>query len=290
MLINSTDFYSNYQVNYYDYKQLSLKYLLNNYQNLKLNERILNYSDNDFLRTIKSDIRQTYLHSIETVFDLIYSLTPKKNGTISERHILETISKGTFHYDKISKIATEKDQALKFLDDEVTFSDGNKTSLIHFLFYRGSVMTTEIEDSLTAIKHCLILLANDFSDRDEYNSYKHTLKIFPNFDQFKLKSIDTDSINSTFDVSDSVTFFRKDKKTGKETLVTKVFDTERDLKMTSISSDLIWNIIMPRKLIFSKKERTSNEIELVLFLMKDIKEKSNRNIKVNDLKLTFEPE
>ena len=40
------------------------------------------YNEKDFRRVIKGEIRQTYFHSIETLFELIFALEPQGGSIV----------------------------------------------------------------------------------------------------------------------------------------------------------------------------------------------------------------
>jgi hypothetical protein len=291
MLINPTDFYSSFQVNYYDYKLFSLTHALNNFKDLNLDKIILNYNDQDFIRAIKSEIRQTYFHAIETTFELIFALKPDNKGYINENDIVFTITKSGFPYKEIESISQNPEENLKFLDQEIKLTNNQKVSVSNFIFYRGIYKEdTEmlISEYLKNIKIGLELLAHDFSDRKEYNSYKHGLRPINTVKKFGILDVKTKKTIASWEVSDSMTYIEENPKTGAIAFITKVFDTDRDLKMTSFCSDLIWNIIMLRKLVF-QKEKKDEVLPIIRFFNDDIKNRSKINIKVNDLKYTVTP-
>lgn len=63
-MIDKNLFFKQYQINYFDYKQKSLEYLLKNYSQIGLKDQILGYDDKEYITAIRSDIRQTYFQAI----------------------------------------------------------------------------------------------------------------------------------------------------------------------------------------------------------------------------------
>jgi hypothetical protein len=286
MITDPKIFYKSFQVNYYDYKQLSLKYILENTDKLNLDKVVLDYNKKDFERAIKSSIRQTYFHAIETLFELIFALCPNQYGLINEVEIIRTISISRFPYKKIEGIAKDE-KNLEFLDQEIHAGD-KKFTLGHFIFFIGITkkeMVKELNDNLEVIKHGLQILAKDFSDRREYNSYKHGLRIMPALKSFTLASPTNKDLKLTWDLEDSMTFYTENK-SGELEFITKTFDSDRDINMTSFCSNLIWNIITLRRARFFKDKQ---EIPILLFDKDSIDKAQKQNVKIQDLKYKLAP-
>jgi len=136
MITDPKLFYRNFQVNYYDYIQLSLKQLLDNSNENKLKNNIIEYNTKDYERAIKSSIRQTYFHAIETVFELVFALCPDKKNSINEVEIMRTITKSDLPYKRIQDIAKDK-QNLDFLDLQLNAGYNSHFRSLH-LFYWNS--------------------------------------------------------------------------------------------------------------------------------------------------------
>ena len=286
MITDPKIFYKSFQVNYYDYKQLSLKYILENTDKLNLDKVVLDYNKKDFERAIKSSIRQTYFHAIETLFELIFALCPNQDGLINEVEIIRTISISRFPYKRIEGIAKDE-KNLEFLDQEIHAGD-KKFTLGHFIFFIGITkkeMVKELNDNLEVIKHGLKILAKDFSDRREYNSYKHGLRIMPALKSFTLASPTNKDLKLTWDLEDSMTFYTENK-SGELEFITKTFDSDRDINMTSFCSNLIWNIITLRRARFFKDKQ---EIPILLFDKDSIDKAQKQNVKIQDLKYKLAP-
>lgn len=279
-------FYETFQINYYDYKQLSYKYLLENLNSAKLDDIIIDYNEIEYERAIKSSIRQTYFHAIETMFEMIFALIPNEDGTIKDRDILQNISSSKFPYDNIEKIANNN--GLTFLDKLMTVKTSN-ISVAHHIFYLGlggNDIESKIIESINAIKSFLILTAKDFADRREYNSYKHGLRLIPILKKFNLTDPKSGKIKLEYDLEDSLTFYSENRKNGDVEFITKTFDTNRDIKMTSVISNIIWNIVRIRRVLYFPK--TGSDSVNIIFFDKDNIEQANRqNVKLKDFKLKF---
>jgi hypothetical protein len=289
-MIDPKDFYSTFQVNYFDYKQSYQLYALNSIKEFGLEDKILDYSEKDFRQAIKSDIRQTLFQAIETVFDLVYALTKTRHGKYLDVEILRTLSFPILYYDRISKIAENKLE-LDFLDKEVYLENNIPVTLCEYIFYFGAAdnqdFRPKIMESLGAIKEALYILAREFSDRKEYNSYKHGLRIIPALTFFILQNPTTKKNLAKWDLSDSMTYYSENEKSGKMEFITKVFDTDRDLKLTSLCSNLIWNIIKLRDLAFNKKKPGETvSLKVILFTKDIVKEANTINTSFQNLRLT----
>jgi len=289
-MIDPKDFYSTFQVNYFDYKQAYQSYALKNIKEFGLEDKILDYSEKDFRQAIKSDIRQTLFQAIETVFDLVYALTKTRRGKYLDVEILRTLSFPTLYYDRIGKIAKDKLE-LDFLDKEVYLEDNISVTLCEYIFYFGAAENQDfrpkIIESLGAIKEALYILAKEFSDRKEYNSYKHGLRIVPALTYFIIQNPTTKKNLGKWDLSDSMTYYSENEKSGKMEFITKVFDTDRDLKLTSLCSNLIWNIIKLRDLAFNKKKPGEIVSLKVILFTKDIVSEANTiNTSFQNLRLS----
>lgn len=194
---------------------------------------------------------------------------------------MQTITKSDLPYKRIRDIAKDK-QNLDFLDLQLNAGDITVT-LGHYIFFIGILedkVQEEIENTLEAIKYGLHIIAKDFSDRREYNSYKHGLRIIPALKNFTITSQEDKDIKLSWDLEDSMTFYSENK-VGAIEFITKTFDTERDIKLTSFCSNVIWNIVTLRRArYFEDKKKMS-----VLFFDKEMIEKSQkRNVKIQDLK------
>ena len=127
--------------------------------------------------------------------------------------------------------------------------NGEKVKFGQYLFYyafKQEKFPAGLNKSIEALKYALVLLASEMSDTAEYNSYKHSLRSIPAYTEFALANPDTMEIVMKFDTKNSMTYFQE-LKDGGYSYNTKIFDTERDFKMTLLSSNLICNIIMFRR-------------------------------------------
>ncbi len=289
-MIDFKTFLSKFQINYFDYKQESLSYILVNHSNLNLKDKIIGYNKDEYINAIKGDIRQTYFQAIETFFEIFFILLPTVEGKINY-NIIENLGPKNNTYSKIRGIH-ESDNINNLLDAEITFKGEKTISLGEFIFYfnlhNETKFKEQISESLFAIKYAIKLLAKDLSDRSEYNSYKHGLRVMPFLSDLAISEIDSNKDSLNWDISDSMTYYTYDKEKQTGIYTTRLFDTKRDLKMTSLCSNLLWLMIRLRDSSFNKASKNNKSIVEVLFFDKESIEKAAKpNVKIQNIKMTY---
>lgn len=245
-MISDNHFYKHFQINYFDYKISCLRFLIDNINEMNFKKDITGYSESDFKRALQSDLRQTRFQAIETVFEVMFALKSKSTDRIKVP-LIEVITNYKFSYEEIKRIASSED-ALSFLDAKITLGDKSKTTLGKFIFYPGikkDEFQKEIEMSMKVIKKGLQVLAKEFSDRREYNSYKHGLRILPAYKEISFHDPTAPDSSLSFNLENTMTFYSKGKK-GDFQYITKSFDTEKDFRTIKFSSVLLWNMIKLR--------------------------------------------
>lgn len=291
-MIDTNLFFSQFQVNYFDYKINSLKYLLDNHSKLGFDKEIFGYTEKSYVNAIRSDIRQTYFQAIETVFEIFFALLPDRNGKIHDK-IIERITLSDLPYSDIRKIS-KSENSLDFLDNEIIYPDKTTLTLGEFIFYFGLhneiKFKESIEQSLDAIKYALRILAKEFTDRREYNSYKHGLRIIPALQKLDILDAETMKKAISFELKDTMTFYSYDKKTNETSFITKKFDTERDLQMISVCSNLLWTMITLRDAAYNKAKKDKDSKIAILFFGKEEIDKAKKiNVDIQDLKFSERP-
>ena len=293
-MINSNLFFGNFQRNYFDYKQNSLKFLLDNYSKIGLEEIILEYKDKDYITAIRSDIRQTFFQAIETVFEIFFALLPDKNGIIISDKIIERITLSDLPYTNIRRIAENID-SLDILNGDIELPNGKKISIGEYVFYFGVSQNVRnknnILESIGAIKYALNILAKEFSDRTEYNSYKHGLRILPALQKLSVCDVETMEKEISWDLDGSMTFYSYDKKTNESIYTTKTFDSDKDVRMTSLCSSLIWNMIKLRDIAYNwEKKYNDSKFEIPFYSKESIDDAIKTNVKIQYLKYSIKNE
>lgn len=306
MLSDPKEFYRSYQK---DFHKIKAEYLMLMLNNIEKHEQDLFKSElnederGDFRRILKSDLRQTYFHAIETVFELIFALKPKfENSKIHTNdfnlQIALTYSDWTKTYQEIQNIAKE-DNALDFMGKKLIFHN-HKISVGTYLFYMGTFyheeykgnLAEKIKDSLEAIKLGIRIIANDFINREEYNAYKHGLRIIPSATKLMLAEDEKTEPILQFDMSDSMSFFVKMKDKEEIKIITKVFDSDRDYRMINFCSALIHQMIFYRRIVM-KLTNDRNKFTTVkynIFSKESVGEHSKINVELQDIVYTITKE
>jgi len=282
-MIPLKEFYSNFQINYFDYRVNYLQNALENISSIDVSN-IIRSSTDSLKFAIKSDIRQNYFLALETLFTLIFSLCPDKTGKIDDKNILERIIKSKIPSKEVEEIASDE-KGLDFLEKKIKNKIQIK-SLGEYIFYYNVTddeLSERIPSSLDAIKYGLRVLARDFSDRREYNSYKHGFRIFPYMSNLSMSVSDIEAKENKeiWDLKDSLTFYSEEK--GEISFITKVFDTQRDIHMTSLCSLFIWNIIKLRDSSFN----TNEKVEILYFDKEVIIKSHQSNISIQDFTISI---
>ena len=294
-------FYSYYLKEFHLVKAIYLKTLLSSEKELnekiKKLERGVSLTDNTKF-IIQADLRQNYFHSIETFFELFFALLPENNIVPDNKSIIKRLSTSNWrkNYDRIEAISNDE-MKLDFLDNHISYLN-NEVSIGHYLFYLGvfsrEKFPNEVFDSINlsieAIKKGIKIIANDFSQRDEYNAYKHAIRIFPSFKSLHVLNAETMEETINWDISNSASYQLYDDKNRKTTLKTKLFDSERDYQMTYFCSNMIYSMIFYRDLVFCDRKREENEKTFAMrFFSSDaIIKCSEHNVEIQNLSFSTE--
>jgi hypothetical protein len=246
-------FFSSYLVDHFLYKQYALFNIVEKYASLKdqVLDGLAEIEDDKVLKSLRLEIRATYFQAIETLFELIFSLEPRRN-IIDNRNIWYFLSTSQWrkNYKRIKRIAAG-DTA--FLDRAVVAGKNLKIPFLQYLFYFGVTnpsMLDAVRGSSEPIKKFLVAFAKEFSERDEYNAFKHALRILPTVQKLEAIPHGAQKPILTIDMSDSVSFL--DDVDGAITLHLRPLDTIRDMRMGLVCSNLISNIVLSRRVHFIK--------------------------------------
>lgn len=289
-MVTIKTFYKCYQMHHHRAKAITLMKLLDDKNFLKAEDIIdprWGFSQDDYERMLKIELRTNLFHAIETMFTLYFCLQPNDKGKVDDFGLFKSLNKRNFYYEQIKSIAKDGNKILDVLDSIVEF-DGKKIKFGQYLFYyafKQEKFPPGLDDSLEAIKHALHLLSIELSDTAEYNSYKHALRSIPAISEFAFAKADTLEIVMSFDAKNSMTYFQEFKKNG-FSYNTKVFDTNRDFRMTLLASNLIYNIIMFRR---ASIVRDLPEIPLSYFVKENVDACAKRGDDAFQFSNTFKP-
>ncbi|MCF2501366.1 hypothetical protein [Dyadobacter chenhuakuii] len=251
-------FYANYAYDYYIYKHGTLKAILDNAEKFEqefLSKMVNGTEQTRYTQFIKSEIRITCFHAIETLFELIFALDPQ-GGALRDESILHSMvtSKQSVNYGRIKDISTGKDN-LDFLEG-ICIQEGQVPVWKHIFYFQQNVNMSDegnalFSDSIKGIKYFIKHIADIFSNREEYNAYKHGLRIMHTVNYV---SIGRENDPSPFvdDLSDSMSLLTleidaKTKKPVAEIIDIISFDTDVDMEIIQVCYNMINNIISRRK-------------------------------------------
>ncbi|MES2396320.1 MAG: hypothetical protein V4549_09970 [Bacteroidota bacterium] len=300
MIFEPRIFYQTYQKDYHKIKATYLKGMLEDlpkYGKAFFGKDFDKEYTSTFRRTLKSDLRQTYFHAIETFFELFFALNPKDKDPEDAEFLLFTLTYANWQetFKKIKNI-TENENALDFLDEKMVYLGYNVT-IGQYLFYTGLFSTEkfpkeffdEVAESIEAIKYGIKTIAKDFVNREEYNAYKHGLRIIPASSKIMFTEVKTMEVKVEFDLTESMSFYMKTKYPDELKVITKLFDVERDFQMTYFCSNLIHHLIFYRRIAmkFEKDKEKFSKIPISMFGKEPIEKCNKINVEVQDLEYTI---
>lgn len=290
MIFQPEIFYLTFQKDYHKIKAIYLKGLIDNqkkYESEIFGNDIDEEDKINISRTFKSDLRQTYFHCIETFFEIFFALNPKK---YNQRDVLFNItnSNWTKSYENIGRIATNEEE-LNFLDEEIIINN-KKQTIGQYLFYcniltNAKISIEKINESIEAIKYGIIQLAKEFTKREEYNAYKHGLRLIPAVNKISLLNIVTKNEELSYNIDDSMSFYAKTKNKDELKVVTKLFDYERDFNMTIVCSNFIHQLIYFRRLSydFDNDTKKKEQIPVFFYSKENLLECNKINVEIQDI-------
>ena len=296
MIFEPKIFFSTYQKDYHKIKAIYLKGILDNLSKFEKDLFAENIDDDYRVAiklTIKSDLRQTYFHAIETFFELFFALNPKDKKEFDDEFVLFALTNSNWNetYKQIKEIS-ENDTALDFLDNEIEFF-GHKITIGHYLFYIGifsrdkfpQEVFDSINKSIEAIKYGIRIIAKDFVNREEYNAYKHGLRLIPSASKLMVADADKLDVKFEWDISDSMSFYLKTKYPDELKVVTKLFDSDRDYQMTHFCSNMIHHMIFFRRIMmkFENDKEKFEKIPITFFGKEPIENCNKINVEIQDI-------
>ncbi|MBU2903486.1 hypothetical protein KO529_01710 [Arenibacter algicola] len=297
-------FYHSYVKEYHEVRATYLKNLLSNIDSVDelLKENELNYAGTRISLTkntkfiIQADLRQNYFHAIETFFEFFFAFLPNKGVIPDNSKIVRQVVQSNWsgNYKKIGYIANGN-MKLNILDKKINF-EGHNVTVGQYIFYLGTFSRqkfdkkyfTDVQESIESLKVAIKVLAIDFHNRDEYNSYKHTMRAFPNYQSIKLIDPKTSKEEFEFDLSNSVSYQKYNDKEKETIIKTRLFDPERDCEMTKFCSRLIYNMLELRNIMFNKSSIKNKDEKIAIFLFNksNITELTKHNVNIQDIAFT----
>ncbi len=259
------EFYRVYKPDYWLYQVSLLKNCHDNYASVKdyLLNNIKDVDENDFKRNLRMELHFLYFKMIETLFGVIYAMATNSNRDIwlalsfpedwppkYDRFLIHKI---------IQKYSEGKKNDIDFGRKIPCEELGHEITLLRWIFYfvcNLDFTDEEWDKNLDKIKKVLRIFAKDFSDRAEYNAYKHSLRCYNSPFEVRVGPRGSKPTQVVCQSNDAITFLQKRsvidehgkmRLTRKVEKVTKGFDFERDYKCCIIIYNLLKNIIDIRK-------------------------------------------
>ena len=264
-------YYKNYFLDYWEIKYYFLKNEITNYKSQKDLLSIPNYKSK-FLSMLKFDLHFMKFQLIETLFNFIFALENKDDKDLFFRLAFpEEKSQRSFAaYDKISGL-NDMMNIDSYFKKEVQVN-GYTIPLWQYLFF-FNIDNSEIQDNFELIEENIISLlfqlASTFSDREDYSSYKHSLRCYSSSLTLSIRPRGTDEFIPLGEAKDGMNYLTKTEREG-DTIVNrtfKAFSIEEDSYYIERAIELLKNIVNTRISYFFKEKLTE------IYYFKDLKKK-----------------
>lgn len=253
----SEEFFRNYNPDYWLYKIALLRSCHDSYDTLKavfakeLPEEEI--KDENYKRVIRTELHFLYFQMTETLFEIIFAMSRHDNRNIWLALTLSNKRDSDYYsntYEQIAQLAPDSDIFVKKLKVQIN-GEETEISLLRWIFY--FIYPSKMSDSdwlknLGNIKALLLLFARNFSDRNEYNAYKHSLRFYNSGFSMTI-SKGNEPARVIGESKDSITYLDTKEYTDAQKLVivTKLFSFSRDYDLCVIIHAMIKNIILSRK-------------------------------------------
>lgn len=155
-------------------------------------------------------------------------------------------------YKRIEKISNRSERLLY-----KQIGTDNQLSFLQYVFqfiYDSELDQASMEKQIDNIRDSLIVFAKDFSDRNDYNAYKHSLRLYHSPLKMGVAKEGTANFNIIGQTENAISFLEKDKD-GTIFETSKGFDPDRDYNMSMLIDVLIKNIINTRRNFYLKEKK-----------------------------------
>lgn len=209
---------------------------------------------------LKAEIHFSMYHALESMFAMIFALI-KQPDNVWEW--LTTYRFGDFN-SMIKCVANS---------DISSISEMSEIETISYLFFKHYpvefVEQADTKKGMQKISRILTLCAKEMIDKDEYNSYKHGLRVLSG--SLELKSVNENEEKEEILSEVPGLVYLSAKKNEPLNTISKQYSYERSYKIIKVSSQLTSLMVKQRKLEYS--ENTNDTLETTDF----------RNIDVDDI-------
>jgi hypothetical protein len=257
LVINDRDslreeFYKKYDPDYWLYKVSLLKNCHDDFAKIKevLIGDMTEVVDDDYKRVLRTEMHFLYFQMAEVLFEIIFAVSNKDNRDLWSEL---TFSDWRENYKEITALSETSELFTRNVKTIISEKECNIPLLrwIFYFMYPSKMTGEDWKNNLKKIETLLLVFAKDFSDRNEYNSYKHSLRFHNSSFSMSIGLTGSKQVFNIGSSSDSITYLEHQIKNGKPSglilKTTKPFDTERDFKCCLIIHSMIKNIIETRK-------------------------------------------
>jgi hypothetical protein len=262
------EFYKMYDPDYWLYRIMLLKNSHDNFDSLKdtLTKNTEDHKDEDFKRVIRTELHFLYFQMIETLFEIIFAIYEKDNRDL---WLSLTFSDYKENYRRIAELNDYSDLFTQKIKTEINGQEKEIPMLrwVFYFVYNLKLNDDEWVKNLENIKKVLVMFAREFSDRGEYNAYKHSLRFYNSPFSMSIGIDGTGVMQEIGSANDCITFLEEQKKkdvngnlqpTGQIMKIKKPFDFERDYNLCLAIYSMIKTIVYTRKYSLLKEFNGKN--------------------------------
>ncbi|MCB0781413.1 MAG: hypothetical protein KDC03_18135 [Flavobacteriales bacterium] len=237
-----------------------------------------------FKKAVALDLRSTYFHCIETLFNLIGVFKREAECYRATGKMPNAFQALTEYPDKqldeeIARYGSNSSE----LDWMLEVVEGSDWTYGRHIFFFGLTppdddlegYLRQAETSLQAMKLGLSLLAADLVDKGEYNSYKHGLRVLDAMRTFFILNKETKEMY-TVDATNTLTFPKKRRKSVE--IATTYVDVVRDYRMCVLGARFIQMMINQRRIAYNKKSIDVEQVPISMFTEKSIRWHAERHV------------
>lgn len=259
------EFYISYNPDYWKYKISLLKNSHDFFDNIKenLTDDLEEFDEEYYKRMIRTELHFLYFQMTETLFETIFAVTEHDNRDLWLALTFSNDHKTVYYsdcYNKINKFSEgnlEKPDLWSKIKVKIN-NESVEISLLRWIFYfhySSKMSDEEWKTNLDKIYSLLKRFAKDFSDRGEYNAYKHSLRFYNSPSHFAIVPEGSTNPAIARKSKDSIIYVEESDDNGKRELkqilnTSKPFDFYRDYVCCLIVHRLLNNIINTRKYSF----------------------------------------
>jgi len=257
------EFYRMCDPDYWLYRIMLLKNSHDDFEKLKpsLTKNTEEAIDKDFQRVIRTELHFLYFQMVETLFEIIFAVSRHDNRDLWVALTFSNDRDTPFYsqtYKEIAKLNNFSEIFTKTIKTKIK-DKATEIPLLRWIFY--FIYPTKLKDdewkkNLENIKRLLLKFARDFTDRGEYNAYKHSLRFYNTPFAMAIGLTGSNKMHSLGSSEDCITFLEEQKKrnergemvsTGRILKTQKPFYFQCDYDLCILIYAMIKNIIYTRK-------------------------------------------